>query len=93
MSLGEAQIKGKFITIKIPISVLSEEYVIPGELLDDDFKPKFKVSNLKEFARDFVAELNREAEDGSTPITDLLDNAYLCAVENGSLGIEDNTTN
>lgn len=85
----EAKLSKNYITIKIPISVLAEEYVIPGELLDDEFKPNFRVSNLEEFARDIVAELNGEAEDGSTPITNLLDNAYLCAVENGSMGIED----
>jgi hypothetical protein len=87
--VSEAKLSKKYITIKIPISLLAEEYVIPSELLDDDFKPNFKISNLEEFAKDLVAELNREAEDGSTPITDLMDSAYLCAVENGSMGIED----
>ena len=46
------------------------------------------VTDLAEFARDVVRELNREAEDGTTPIHELLDRALAEAVDQGSLGCE-----
>lgn len=90
MAYVEAEIKGKFIVIKIPICVLLEEYIIPDELLDDDYNPKFKVCDINEFSRDFVSELNKEGEYSSTPITNLLDSIYSKVVESGSLGVEEN---
>jgi hypothetical protein len=87
MAYATAEIKRGHIVIRIPVEVLAEEYVIPADLLDEDFKPRVKVTDLNLFARDFVDAMNREAEDGSTPITDLLDDAYSHAVDNGAQGI------
>jgi hypothetical protein len=86
---GMAKIVGKNIVIKIPISVLKEEYIIPDELLDDYFRPTVKITNLKEFVEDFIAELNREEENGETPIHRLLDKAFTDAIDNGSIGSEE----
>lgn len=49
---------------------------------------KVKVVDLKELAKDVALEINREREDGSTPLTNLLDDAILAAFEDGSLAFE-----
>ena len=51
--------------------------------------PRYKVTDKAAFANEFVAELNREQEDGTTPIHLLFDNAAMKAIENGSLGVEE----
>ena len=39
------------------------------------------------FAKDVITELEHEEEDGSTPLSDVLDKAMSDAVEGGSLGV------
>lgn len=45
---------------------------------------RFSVSDPKGFAEDVKRELLREAEDGSSRLTDLFDNAMEAAIEDGS---------
>lgn len=55
--------------------------------------PSLKFDNRYEWARDIIAELLSEEEDGSTPLSDLLDRAMTAALENGSIGVaEDSPT-
>lgn len=86
--MSHATIHRRHIVIRIPISVLAEEYIVPSDLLDENYKPRVLVTDLAAFAKDFVSELNREEEDGSTPITELLDAAFSKAVDNGAQGID-----
>lgn len=51
--------------------------------------PRYKVTDKAAFARAFVAELNEEEEDGTTPIHLLFDNAAMRAIENGAEGVEE----
>lgn len=39
------------------------------------------------FASEVFYELTREAEDGTTLVHDMFDNAFLCAIEQGAEGI------
>lgn len=48
-----------------------------------------RVSDHLEFAKDIATELRRENEDGSSPITLLLDKMIVESCEQGSLGIEE----
>lgn len=48
--------------------------------------PYVKVKNKKELVKDVIGEILHEKEDGSTPLSDMLDNAILAAYEDGSLG-------
>jgi hypothetical protein len=50
--------------------------------------PYCKVLDKRELARDVIMELFREREDGSSPISDLLDEAILAAMEDGSEAFE-----
>lgn len=55
----------------------------------NDFVQTFKVINPQTFARDVRVALLQEEEDGSTPLTVLLDKACWDAVEDGSQGVEE----
>lgn len=50
--------------------------------------PYVKVKGRRELAKDVKRELFREREDGSSPISDLLDEAIMAAFEDGSLAFE-----
>lgn len=59
---------------------------------DEDFcdtKRQLSISDPSQFAKDVCHELNREEEDGSTPLTRFLDSMMGEAVNQGSLGIFD----
>lgn len=56
-----------------------------------DFVQTWKVSDPTEFAKDVVGELTNEEEDGSHPLSRLLDQVSTAAADQGSLGIEENT--
>ncbi|MDP1886614.1 hypothetical protein [Polaromonas sp.] len=51
--------------------------------------PNLKISDFDAFALEFVREINREAEDGSTMLTRMLDSAIRKAVESGCEGVEE----
>lgn len=58
----------------------------------NDFVRQWKVESPEQFARDvakaFRLVLLAEREDGSTPLTDLLDQACVKAIEDGSKAVE-----
>lgn len=83
-----AKIEGQQLVIRIGIDVLafSAEHC---EHLYDDVKhptgpPYCKVINKEELAIDVIRELEREQEDGTTPLHLLLDQAVIDAMEDGS---------
>ncbi len=48
---------------------------------------QWKIINNLEWAKDVVREINREEEDGSSPLTNLLDKASENALDQGSLAV------
>lgn len=50
--------------------------------------PNIQITNAVVFAREVMNEINRESEDGSTLLTDMLDEAIKRAVENGCMGVD-----
>ena len=50
---------------------------------------KYGISDEAEFAKDVLRELLHEREDGATPVHILLDQAMWKAIENGSLGVDE----
>jgi hypothetical protein len=59
---------------------------------DDDsnkWKRIDRVVNVKEFAKDIKNEMLSEEEDGTTPLILFFEKMFIAAVENGSLGIEE----
>jgi hypothetical protein len=49
--------------------------------------PNVKITSMPSFAQAVVNQINKEAEDGSTLLTRMLDKAILQAVESGCEGI------
>jgi hypothetical protein len=56
---------------------------------ENDFVQLWRVCDALEFAKDVRRALTDEAEDGSSPLTRLLDKMFMEAVGDGSLGIEE----
>ena len=55
----------------------------------DDPRKRFRIDDKEEFATDVVRELLAEAEDGSSMLTKLVDEACKRAVEEGSIALID----
>jgi hypothetical protein len=83
-----AHIVDGHIVIRLPVSTLALESVVPRELLDENLKPRYPVIDVDAFAKEFVRALNREDEVGETAIHRLLDEAYSDAVDNGAEGLK-----
>ena len=61
---------------------ISEDNQFFDEMEANDFRRAFKVVDKHKFARGVALGLMSEEEDGSTPITKVLDEAFIHAVEN-----------
>ena len=49
--------------------------------------PELKFDDTEQWAKDVSYEIEREEENGQTPLGDLLDKAMIMAIENGSTGM------
>jgi hypothetical protein len=83
--VAKAIIEGDEIVIRIPLSALPRAVENAG----DACGANLKLTDAAAFAPEFVRELNREEENGDTPIYKLLDRAIMDAWENGAEGIEE----
>lgn len=81
----KACIRRGVIVIRLPVDVLPD--ALKQNPRDDSYYDT-KICDLEEFARDVARELNREAEDGTTPVHLLFDAAMAAAIDNGSVGID-----
>lgn len=82
-----AKIEGEEIVIRIPISAIPEAVQVAFDHAYGFERHDFAVANAEVFAREILAELNSEQEDGTTPIDLLLDAAACKAMENGAEGL------
>jgi hypothetical protein len=82
------------LVIRIGIDVLAmatedrEPFTIYDEKLGDHRKA-WIVTDALEFAKDVRNEIQREEEDGSSPLTNLLDLACSNALDQGSIAVEE----
>lgn len=87
------EVKNKVLTISIGVSTLAfqvdEASLYPFIQEDANQSPRWRINNNDAFAVDVQRELEREKEDGSTPVTDLLDKVILSAIEQGSMFVDD----
>jgi hypothetical protein len=72
------------VVIRIGVDVLAFA-AEKGPVFDMEDPPQ--IIDKNEWARDVVTELEREEEDGTTPIHAMLDAAMRAAVEGGSLAV------
>lgn len=61
----------------------------PFDDTEGDFVRSYKVTNKYRFAKGVGNALCNEEEDGSTPLTEILDKAFISAVEDDAGIIED----
>lgn len=91
-----ARMSGNVLTIEIGVDTLAfaalrSDYA--WNLVGDDGRTRpdtvFRIDDKREFARDVVRELLDEAEDGSSLLTKLFDDACVAAIEQGSIAFVD----
>jgi len=81
------------IVIRVGVSILkwAVEHPLDDRLtVHNDETGKFMcfdITDEEEFARDVLRALNDEDEQGTTMVHRLLDNAFVEAVDNGSIGV------
>lgn len=84
---GKAVLKDGIITIQIPVSTLPLAMEVACGL--QAIEPRFSITDPELFAPDFVHELNREDEQGTTPIHRLFDKAMYEAIGQGAEGVDE----
>lgn len=84
---GKARIFQNKIVIEVAIPALPT--IVEGQWAAGYSEVRYVVTDPKEFATWLVAELNRESEDGTTPIHLLFDKCILEAIEQGAFGIDE----
>jgi hypothetical protein len=83
---GLAVIEDGVIIIRLPIENLPA--VVEGSWAAGGMDVRFKVTDTKAFAKDLVAELDREDDAGTTRIHKMFDGAIIEAISEGAEGIE-----
>lgn len=86
-----AEVRGGRLVISIGVNLLANALELGPELSHyDEATGEWshpKVTDAVVFAREIAIELEREEEDGTTPVHRMLDAAALKAIESGALGI------
>ena len=88
----KTEIKDDKLIISIGIDTLAFCAEHCPELYNDETNPEppfIKVADNLELAKDVMYMINKEEEDGTTPLHILLDEAIIAAIEDGSLAFDD----
>jgi len=85
----EVTVKNGVLSISIGVSTLAFSLEHGNDFLTYDADPKWKVTSDGAFAVDVKRELEREQEDGTTPVHLLLDGAMQSAIEQGSAYVDE----
>lgn len=85
---GLAGIEGDAIVIRLTADACAFAFANDPQARE----PRPPVINKRQFLRDTLNELTAEREDGSTPLTDMLDRAMVKAMENGSDALDHDAT-
>ena len=87
INASEAVIEDGIISIKVPVSFLHQ--IVEGAWAAGGMDTRYRITDAAEFAKELTYALNREEEDGTTPIHRLFDQGILDALDNGAQGIEE----
>lgn len=79
---------GLAINITIGMSTLRFATENNPDLVNEDGEPSVKISDESLFMKEVVHAINKENEDGSTLLTDMLDEAVSNALDSGCYGID-----
>lgn len=86
----EAEFRNGVIQVILPLDTLrfaAENHPAFWDGESGDSTPNIKITDQSEFSLEVVREINREAEDGSTMLTRMFDEAIAQAIENGCEGV------
>jgi hypothetical protein len=88
------EIKDDEIVIRVGIDVVKwalehHEDAQPYNEETGEYDQKWIVSDQLEFANDVRRSMDREEEDGTTPLIEFIDKMCIAALEDGSIGVED----
>ena len=86
-------VEGDQLVIRIGVDTLAFCFEIgddnnPFDKKVNDFRREYKVTNKHKFARGVADGLRDEEEDGSTPLTRILDSAFIHAVAS-DIGVDE----
>ena len=84
---GEAVIEDGALVIRVSLEALP--MVLEGAWAMAKFDTRYKITDASEFAKELVYALNREDEQGTTPVHELFDKAILYVIEQGGFGIDE----
>jgi hypothetical protein len=84
---AEAYISRGAVVIRLPIANIDS--ALDGAWAAGNYEPRYRLTDPEAFANEFVRELNREQEDGTTPIHVLFDKCLYAAIEQGAEGVEE----
>jgi hypothetical protein len=73
----------------LAVAAERSDFYNPFDPVQNDYVQRYRVVDIHEFAKDVRIELQREEEDGSTMLTDLLDKVFLRVLERGSEAVDD----
>lgn len=84
---GRAIIEGDSVVIRFPLDAMQD--AMDGAWGLHKIDTRYKITDIQEFAKEFVRALNREDEQGTTDIHRMADKAFNNCIENGAFGIEE----
>jgi glutaredoxin len=88
------KVEGECLVIEIGIRTLAHaasysEWANRYDEARADYRRSFAIIDLHEYAKDVALQMQHEAEDGSSLLTKLIDEAMEAAVDDGSMGTDD----
>ncbi len=91
----EVKIERSALVVRIGVGTLAHavtwsDWANPFNEALDDYVRSFAIVDARQFAADVLAEMLREREDGSTPLSDFIDKMSEEAINQGSIGLDEN---
>jgi hypothetical protein len=90
----EVKIEKDALVVRIGVQTLAHavtysDWANPYEDETGDYVRSFAIVDASQFASDVLHEMLREREDGSTPLSDFIDEMTKAAVDDGSIGLHE----
>lgn len=87
---GQAIIEKGSLVIRVSLDALP--MILEGAWAMNKIDTRYKITDASEFAKELTYALNREDEQGTTPVHELFDDAILHVIEQGGFGIDEHET-
>ena len=84
---GEAIIEDGSLVIRVSLEALP--MVLDGAWAMNKLDHRYKITDASEFAKELMHALNREDEQGTTPVHEMFDDAIIYCIEQGAFGIDE----